>query len=777
MKRLTALLVCFAMVAALCGCAGGSDPTTTPAPTFPEDPVAAYEEAAARLSALENVEMEVDYTEIMTVGADTFRTRSRKIVMLQGLGTEAFAAESSGTVLSGTASVTVRDVYRDGTLCTLLNSRGYRDEMTAEEYLDRLVPAVAVDADLYATVGWCGNGIVAFTDAAGLESWCDDPYADAATADATAELGADGLPSKFTYEASYTRGAADVFLAVTVQLRYPGEEEITLPPEADSYMTWQEDGAALADAVTMIYLAEGYLSQSAAAVSTSSEVLVSQAGGFSETAVTTLAAYGRDNATIGSFNTVYQYTDLSTGTTESITNTETYLDGVLTSVTDGGDPEVITDVTGYDMQDAVFSELQYLLPDISSITAFDLTVVGDTALLEYTFSDDYAAETEFGYCQTYFSDGNLLKDMATASTVNENSGYLGIDLTTGLPLALGQSFVMTHTIEGQDYILSAVCQKSVRLGAEEAYETVTGEALPAEAPEEQATPLFYRVTGEDGGQMWLLGTIHVGDERTARLPQEILDALASSDALAVEFDTEGYTQSLMEDEEAIAEYISAMLYTDGTTLGDHLGDSALYESTVALLKATGNYTNESVALLTRPVFQSQILQSFFMTNGYRLSSSYGVDARLQELAREQDIEIISVESGEFQMELLGDLSDELQELLLKQTVEYGQYAYNAETQALFEMWCRGDEAELTAYITAEEDDSGLSKQEKALYAEYENALGGMRNKDMLKLAKRYLRSGDTVFYAVGLAHLLADDGLVNSLRDAGYTVELVDFAE
>ena len=46
---------------------------------------------------------------------------------------------------------------------------------------------------------------------------------------------------------------------------------------------------------------------------------------------------------------------------------------------------------------------------------------------------------------------------------------------------------------------------------------------------------------------------------------------------------------------------------------------------------------------------------------------------------------------------------------------------------------------------------------------------------MLEVAKSYLESGDTIFYAVGLAHLLAENGLVNALREAGYTVELVSF--
>ncbi len=52
-----------------------------------------------------------------------------------------------------------------------------------------------------------------------------------------------------------------------------------------------------------------------------------------------------------------------------------------------------------------------------------------------------------------------------------------------------------------------------------------------------------------------------------------------------------------------------------------------------------------------------------------------------------------------------------------------------------------------------------------------------RNDGMLDVAIRYLESGETVFYAVGLAHLLNNhNGLVDTLRAAGYTVELVEFA-
>ena len=44
-----------------------------------------------------------------------------------------------------------------------------------------------------------------------------------------------------------------------------------------------------------------------------------------------------------------------------------------------------------------------------------------------------------------------------------------------------------------------------------------------------------------------------------------------------------------------------------------------------------------------------------------------------------------------------------------------------------------------------------------------------------KLTGLTLESGETVFFAVGLAHLLGDGGIIERLQDAGYTVELVEF--
>ena len=49
--------------------------------------------------------------------------------------------------------------------------------------------------------------------------------------------------------------------------------------------------------------------------------------------------------------------------------------------------------------------------------------------------------------------------------------------------------------------------------------------------------------------------------------------------------------------------------------------------------------------------------------------------------------------------------------------------------------------------------------------------------DALAVAQEYLNSGKTVFYAVGLVHLLTEDGLLNTLRSAGYAGKLVAYSE
>ena len=97
--------------------------------------------------------------------------------------------------------------------------------------------------------------------------------------------------------------------------------------------------------------------------------------------------------------------------------------------------------------------------------------------------------------------------------------------------------------------------------------------------------------------------------------------------------------------------------------------------------------------------------------------------------------------------------------------------YCQDVQDLYELWCAGDEEALSQYLAT--DTSDMTDEELTLWNEYKKAMYTNRNKNMAKIAKQYLQSDETVFYAVGIAHILGENGLIERLQDAGYTVEQV----
>jgi uncharacterized protein YbaP (TraB family) len=186
----------------------------------------------------------------------------------------------------------------------------------------------------------------------------------------------------------------------------------------------------------------------------------------------------------------------------------------------------------------------------------------------------------------------------------------------------------------------------------------------------------------------------------------------------------------------------------------------------------------------KPYVWSNAIDQFYLRQGYQLHRDKGVEERLYDWAEELDKEIREVESNMFQLKMLTGFSTDLQMLMLRDTIETDAREYWESGWDLYEKWCAGDEAVLREEINDEVDTSEMTEEELAEYEEYKplmdeynKAISIDRNKGMLKKAIEYLESDKVIFYAVGLAHLLdGTNGLVDTLREAGYTVELVTYA-
>ena len=796
LKKALALILAFAMILALTACNGqqepATDPTSSPATLPPIDPVVTpttepttapttepvtepvsgdqlYNSAIAALEQSPAYILNIKTDRTVTVGNISYSESSEQMVLYSDYGTDTFAAYATDTVVNGDYITTYQEHFQDGTLYTVLDDDFYyKGALTAEEYISRFAPVIMLDAALYGQIDVNGSTLTFSAPTAG-ESWIVPEYAELVDAVGTARLDANNAITAYTYHVTYAIGGSQIHYVIEMEIDPEDSVNMKARNESTEYTELE-----FVDALRFIEQAAGYLWQYNTNHSISAsltESIITQAGGAVRNQSITVESWGSGDDYVGSVDlSIYLATATSS---DSYEQEEVFQNNTYTISTDGGTPTKQAGVTAAKFRQYCVETIASAIPYAGYATECTATDLGSIYYLELTFTEELAEALKGSACATFWNDEAFLDDLCDDYYTQEITGYLSIDKNTGLPLAAGYYYEGYHTLEGYDYMLSLQQDQAFDLLSAYAYEEVTDEPPVPEEPEEKATPLFYHVTGADGQEMWLLGTIHIGDARTSYLPQEIYDAFDAADALAVEFNSEAFYEQLDNDEELSNQVSENYFYSDGSLTEDHVEDEELFMYAEMYMKATGNYHMNAPYLKVSA--WSNAIDNFFTQQTYDLNSTQGVDNQLIWRAEAQNKEILDVESGLFQVQMLYSFSEELQEYLLYGSVYTDPYAYANDVRELFEMWCAGDEAELIAYLNEETDDSELTDEELALIEEYNNAMGTDRNDDMHDVAVDYLESGDVVFYAVGLAHLLAEDGLVNTLRAAGYTVELVSY--
>lgn len=774
-RRILALLLCAALVFSLIGCTKEPEPTETTAATQPTETeptgLTAYNEARAAIDAAYTLTLRSTINRSTTIYGETISSITNQTLHYAGIGTDTLlvSCESNIAYASG-YKTTTQEVWADNTLYITMDEAGlFSGPMTAEDCQKRYLPPVLLNADLYGEIileELESHSTLTFSAPAAAESWALPEGAEFIDASGTALLSAAGELQKLTYTISYADGPATVEEAYET---YVVAEPVTIsiPDNAADYTQLDNPEIPLMADAAMAALLEANN-----VTSLNVESILSEAAAFMRNQSTTMNIHGNGNDLVAKFETSVSVMDLSTGESQQLDQEELFVDGKYTFTTDGGEPQPQGGITADVIADYA-QELKagyYIATENwDKITLEELN--SGVYYLEFSLTDELAASIEDIVTASLYEDPAFLDDMASAYVTNTCEGYMAIDMVTGMPTSFGYYFEGVHTIEGQDYKMTLQADQSIEAPSESAYYAVTEELLPEEEPETKATPLFYHVTGEDGQEMWLLGTIHVGDARTAYLPQEIYDAFAASDALALEFDSKAFEEQMDTDETLMNQISEAYFYADGTKINDHM-DQELYDLALLYLKGSGNFNMN--ANYMKPYLWSNSLNNFLMRQSRTLHGDKGVESRLETLAADQEKPIYSIESGLFQIQMMCGYSDELQEMLLADALDSSLEEYAQELLDLYEAWCAGDEAALRELLT--DDLSEMTEEELALYEEYNKAMLLDRNAEMLKVAIEYLESGEVVFYAVGLAHLLTGNGLVDTLREAGYTVELVSFA-
>ena len=303
------------------------------------------------------------------------------------------------------------------------------------------------------------------------------------------------------------------------------------------------------------------------------------------------------------------------------------------------------------------------------------------------------------------------------------------------------------------------------LQSEESSEPQTSENS---ASNEKITPAVWKVTDENGNYIYMMGSIHAADDAVNNMPDYFENAFKECTALAVEADITAVTDDLSQ----AMDLTKKMMYTDGTTIKDHISDET-YQKVVKLLTDNNSYM-ELYDYYMPWVWTSLIDNIVLQKSG--LDANKGVDTVLINRAKKENKKVLEVESVDFQLDLFKGFSDEMQEIMLQSYTEDG--AIEAQVEALNELYDKWKKGTIKAEDVIDDvDESSMTDEEKALNDEYNKKMLDDRNIGMADKAEEYMQGSETVMFVVGAAHFQGEKGILKLMEDKGCTVTQLTAAD
>ena len=271
-------------------------------------------------------------------------------------------------------------------------------------------------------------------------------------------------------------------------------------------------------------------------------------------------------------------------------------------------------------------------------------------------------------------------------------------------------------------------------------------------------PLFWKAVKGDE-TIALLGTIHSGRKSFYPLPSTVEDALRRSKALLLEIDL-----SMVDSEEVDKKIKETSVLPQGESLFQLLSSDLYFK----LDDRLAQYKLQIVEHENREpwyfIFLLLTLESGIDPDGLEL----GVDLYLTKLAKRFKKEVIPLESVESQMQIFSDLSRQDQLELIDVMLErpYDREQTKEDLQSLLEAWEKGDRGTIDRHVEKSKGDSPIEK-------EFMQRINDQRNIKMLNAIMDHSNAQKQVFVAVGTMHLLGKEGLIERLKTAGFSVELI----
>jgi len=268
-------------------------------------------------------------------------------------------------------------------------------------------------------------------------------------------------------------------------------------------------------------------------------------------------------------------------------------------------------------------------------------------------------------------------------------------------------------------------------------------------PRKQTGSSVWKIS-RGGNTLFLAGSVHILRDDDYPLPDEFDRAFSQSAMLVIETDVEQLSNP------DVTQYLTANMFLPGNRTLRSVLDSRTYELLGAAFREYGYRLDEFIRF--KPSMVVNVLTLLQMQKMGFVQE--GVDFYYLAKARNENKPVGYLESIETQIDLIVTMGEGYEN-------EYVMYSLNdmesTETEflPLLDEWKHGGSSET---------EKALSEMRDEWPQIYKTVITD-RNSAWMPQIEQYLASGNVAFVIVGLAHIHGPDGLLQQLRNAGYTVE------
>lgn len=248
---------------------------------------------------------------------------------------------------------------------------------------------------------------------------------------------------------------------------------------------------------------------------------------------------------------------------------------------------------------------------------------------------------------------------------------------------------------------------------------------------------------------YIFGTIHIIPKEDYFLPKGFEQALSQSDKVVFEID-----MAEMNDMSGLMTMMGSLMMNDGMSL-DKLLNQEDYKTVSQYFDKMGL----PMFMLNRvkPMFLSVLTEMNMDMSDFQSDKMVSYENEIFEMAKKENKSTGGLESMEFQISLFDSIPYKDQAMMLLESIQTTGESVETfdETTDLYK------DQNIQGMVNMISGDEGI--------AQYEGILLTNRNKAWIPVIENIMKK-ESGFFAVGAGHLAGKDGVLNLLKNKGYTL-------